>query len=90
MNPSGHDHAKDAFKLKHEIEGELRYFIEIVKSHNSKTYESIVEKLKAKKDYQAHTMDFSLPVSYIVASFKGEEIEIIAKNTDSCNEDTNS
>ena len=95
LNPSEHDHAKDAFKLKHEIEGELRYFIEIVKSHNSKTDESIVdklsvEKLKDGKAYQAYNMDCSHPFSYIVASFKGEGIEIIAKNTDSCNEDTNS
>lgn len=78
LNPSEHAHAKDAFKLKHEIEGELRYFIEIVKSHDSKTDESIVEKLKAKKGYKAHTMDCSHPVSYIVASFKGEQEEIIA------------
>lgn len=78
LNPSEHAHAKDAFKLNHEIEGELRYFIEIVKSHDSKTDESIVEKLKAKKGYKAHTMDCSHPVSYIVASFKGEQEEIIA------------
>ena len=63
LNPSEHDHAKDAFKLKHEIEGELRYFIEIVKSHNSKTDENFVEKLKAEKGYIAHTMDCSHPVS---------------------------
>lgn len=78
LNPSEDAHAKDAFKLKHEIEGELRYFIEIVKSHNSKTDENIVEKLKAEKCYKAHTMDCSHPVSYIVASFKGEQEEIIA------------
>ena len=83
LNPSEHDHAKDAFKLKHEIEGELRYFIEIVKSHNSKTDESIVdklsvEKLKDGKAYQAHTMDCSHPVSYIVASFKDNQEKIIA------------
>ena len=83
LNPSEHDHAKDAFKLKHEIEGELRYFIEIVKSHNSKTDESIVdklsvEKLKDGKAYQAHTMDRSHPVSYIVASFKDNQEKIIA------------
>lgn len=80
LNPSENAHAKDAFKLKHEIEGELRYFIEIVKSHDSKTDESIVEKLKAKKGYKAHTMDCSHPVSYIVASFKGEQEEIIAND----------
>lgn len=80
LNPSEHDHAKDAFKLKHEIEGELRYFIEIVKSHNRKTDEKIVEKLKAENGYKAHTMDCSHPVSYIVASFKGEQEEIIAKD----------
>ena len=78
LNPSEHDHAKDAFKLKHEIEGELRYFIEIVKSHNSKTDEKIVEKLKAEKGYKAHTMDCSHPVSYIVASFKDNQEKIIA------------
>lgn len=80
LNPSEHDHAKDAFKLRHEIEGELRYFIEIVKSHNRKTDEKIVEKLKAEKGYKAHTMDCFHPVSYIVASFKGEQEEIIAKD----------
>lgn len=90
LNPSEHDHAKDAFKLRHEIEGELRYFIEIVKSHNSNTEKNIVKKLKDGKAYQAYNMDCSHPFSYIVASFKGEGIEIIAKNTDSCNEDTNS
>ena len=83
LNPSEHDHAKDAFKLKREIQGELRYFIEIVKSHNSKTDESIVdklsvEKLKGGKAYQAHTMDCSHPVSYIVASFKDNQEKIIA------------
>ena len=83
LNPSEHDHAKDAFKLKYEIEGELRYFIEIVKSHNSKTDKSIVdklsvEKLKDGKAYQAHTMDCSHPVSYIVASFKDNQEKIIA------------
>lgn len=78
LNPSEHDHAKDAFKLKHEIEGELRYFIEIVKSHNSKTDENIVKKLKTEKSYKAHTMDCPHPVSYIIASFKGEHEEIIA------------
>ena len=62
LNPSEHDHAKDAFKLKHEIEGELRYFIEIVKSNNCETHKKIVdklsvEKLKYGKSYQAHTMD---------------------------------
>jgi hypothetical protein len=51
-----------------------------VKSHNSKTDENIVEKLKAEKCYKAHTMDCSHPVSYIVASFKGEQEEIIAKD----------
>ena len=85
LNPSEHDHAKDAFKLKHEIEGELRYFIEIVKSNNCETHKKIVdklsvEKLKDGKAYQAHTMDCSHPVTYIVASFKGEQEEIIAKD----------
>jgi hypothetical protein len=80
LNPSEHAHAKDAFKLKHEIEGELRYFIEIVKSHDSKTDESIIKKLETEKGYKAHTMDCSHPVSYIVASFKGEQEEIIAKD----------
>ena len=85
LNPSEHDHAKDAFKLKHEIEGELRYFIEIVKSNNCETHKKIVdklsvEKLKDGKAYQAHTMDCSHPVSYIVSSFKGEQEEIIAKD----------
>ena len=78
LNPSEHAHAKDAFKLKHEIEGEFRYFIEIVKSHDSKTDESIIKKLKTEKGYKAHTMDCSHPVSYIVASFKDEQEEIIA------------
>ena len=83
LNPSEHDHAKDSFKLKHEIQGELRYFIEIVKSHSSETHKTIikklsVEKLKDGKAYQAYTMDCSHPVSYIVASFKVEEINIIA------------
>ena len=81
LNPSEHDHAKDAFKLKHE----LRYFIEIVKSNNCETHKKIVdklsvEKLKDGKAYQAHTMDCSHPVTYIVASFKGEQEEIIAKD----------
>ena len=83
LNPSEHDHAKDAFKLKHEIQGELRYFIEIVKSHSSETHKTIikklsVEKLKDGKAYQAHTMDCSHPVSYIVASFKDNQEKIIA------------
>ena len=83
LNPSEHAHAKDAFKLKYEIEGEFRYFIEIVKSHDSKTDENIVdklsvEKLKDGKAYQAHTMDCSHPVSYIVASFKDNQEKIIA------------
>ena len=82
LNPSEHDHAKDAFKLKHEIEGEFRYFIEIVKSHNCKTRGSIVDKLNEDNGYHAHTMNHSHRFIYIVASFKGEEIEIIAKNTD--------
>ena len=83
LNPSEHDHAKDAFKLKREIQGELRYFIEIVKSHSSETHKTIikklsVEKLKDGKAYQAHTMDCSHPVSYIVASFKDNQEKIIA------------
>lgn len=82
LNPSAHDHAKDAFKLKHELEGELRYFIEIVKSHNCKTSDSIVRKLNEDNGYHAHAMNHSHRFTYILASFKGEEIEIIAKNTD--------
>ena len=56
-----------------------------MKSHNSKTNKSIVdklsvEKLKDGKAYQAYNMDCPHPVSYIVASFKGEQEEIIAKD----------
>lgn len=80
LNPSEHDHAKDAFKLKHEIEGEFRYFIEIVKSHKSKTRGSIVDKLNEDNGYHAHTMNHSHRFTYIVASFKGEQEEIIAKD----------
>ena len=50
-NPSEHDHQKDILKLKQreEIVGNpLRYFLEIVKKANRRTYKSLYNKIKNK------------------------------------------
>lgn len=82
LNPSDHDHAKDAFKLRYEIEGELRYFIEIVKSHRSDTADNIVKKFSKTENFKKFkALDMSRPhkFQYIISSFKGDREEIISK-----------
>lgn len=52
LNPGEYEHMKDTFKLRNEPGGALRYFVEIVTSRDSGTFNNIESKLQ-KTNYRS-------------------------------------